>query len=155
MNKRTDPHDPASTGNGESGAPRRVLFICVGNACRSQMAEAFARVYGSDVILPASAGLAPAMAVPADTIRAMDEKNIDVRDHFPKSWRHLPPHFDLAVNMSGCELPAQITAPVRQWDVPDPILAGYKEHCRIRDRIESLVMELILEFRRAPRQQHA
>lgn len=144
-----DPRDSESPG----AAPRRrVLFLCVGNACRSQMAEAFARVYGSDVILPASAGLAPAMAVPPDTIRAMEEKDIDVRDHFPKSWRHLPPNFDLVINMSGCELPPQITAPVREWKVPDPILVNYKEHCRIRDRIESLVMELVLEFRHAQKQ---
>ena len=38
----------------------RVLFVCIGNACRSQMAEGFARAYGSDVLVPASAGLAPA-----------------------------------------------------------------------------------------------
>ena len=44
--------------------PQRVLFVCVGNACRSQMAEGFAHAYGADVMEPHSAGLAPAMAVP-------------------------------------------------------------------------------------------
>ena len=39
---------------------KRVLFVCIGNSCRSQMAEGFARAYGSDVMAPASAGLAPA-----------------------------------------------------------------------------------------------
>jgi arsenate reductase len=43
---------------------QRVLFVCVGNACRSQMAEAFARAYGSDVLVPASAGFIPAAKVP-------------------------------------------------------------------------------------------
>ena len=38
----------------------RVLFICIGNSCRSQMAEGFARTYGADVTIPASAGLATA-----------------------------------------------------------------------------------------------
>ncbi|HWQ57007.1 MAG TPA: hypothetical protein VN442_25190 [Bryobacteraceae bacterium] len=134
----------------------RVLFLCMGNACRSQMAEGFARVYGSDVMIPASAGFTPASAVPADTIRAMDEKNIDIRAHFPKSWLHVRmAEFDLVVNMSGCALPPQIVSTVREWNVPDPVLVSYKEHCRIRDRIESLVMELILELRRVQKKQHA
>ena len=63
-----------------------MLFVCIGNACRSQMAEGFARAYGGDVMEAASAGLSPAVAVPPDTIRAMDEKNIDIRGQFPKSW---------------------------------------------------------------------
>ena len=70
-------------------AKKRVLFVCIGNACRSQMAEGFARTYGSDVMIAASAGLMPAYAVAPQTIRAMDAKNIDLRDHFPKSLRHL------------------------------------------------------------------
>ena len=46
----------------------RVLFICIGNSCRSQMAEGFARRYGDDVILPASAGLSPAFMIAQDTV---------------------------------------------------------------------------------------
>ena len=46
-------------------AKKRVLFVCIGNACRSQMAEAFARAYGSDILTVRSAGLAPAARCPA------------------------------------------------------------------------------------------
>ncbi len=127
----------------------RVLFVCVGNACRSQMAEAFARAYGGDVMEAASAGLSPAIAVPSETIRAMDEKNIDIRAQFPKSLIHLVPQkFDLIVNMSGRTLPG-VSTPVRTWKVPDPIFLDYEKHCEIRNQVESLVMGLILEFRRA------
>src|ERR1035438_4440981 len=49
----------------------RVLFICIGNSCRSQMAEGFARQYASDVMLAASAGLAPAFMIAPDTVRAI------------------------------------------------------------------------------------
>ena len=70
-------------------AKKRVLFVCIGNACRSQMAEGFARTYGDDVLIAASAGVAPAVKIPSDTIRAMEEKNIDIRDQFPKALRHL------------------------------------------------------------------
>lgn len=135
----------------------RVLFVCVGNACRSQMAEGFARAYGQDVIVAASAGLAPAMSVATDTIRAMEEKNIDLRHHFPKALRQLSrAQFDLIVNMSGSELPPPYDGiATRTWNVPDPIFTRYEEHRRIRDRIENLVMALILELRRTHKRQRA
>ena len=79
----------------------------------------------------------------------MDEKNIDLRDHFPKGLKQLGrSQFDLIVNMSGYELPPEITTPVRRWDVPDPVAESFETHCHIRDEIESLVMGLILELRR-------
>ena len=132
-------------------APKRVLFVCIGNACRSQMAEAFARAYGSDAMIAASAGLSPAMKVAPDTVKAMADKGIDLRDHFPKAVRHLGrSQFDLIINMSGMEVPAVGTAKVRDWDVPDPVFMKFAEHCEVRDQIERLVMNLILELRRDP-----
>jgi arsenate reductase len=104
-------------------AKPRVLFVCIGNSCRSQMAEGFARAYGSDVMIAASAGLSPAFIVAPDTMRAMEEKNIDLRDQ-------------------------DIEAPVRHWDILDPIGENFETHCKIRDQIETRVMELIIELRR-------
>jgi arsenate reductase (thioredoxin) len=132
-----------------SSSLKRVLFVCIGNSCRSQMAEAFARAYGRDVLIPASAGLAPASRVAPDTLDAMDEKGIDLRDHFPKSIRHLGRvEFDLVINISGENLPAPMKCPVRVWDVEDPVSLRYEEHCAVRDDIERRVMDLILEMRR-------
>lgn len=128
---------------------KRVLFVCLGNACRSQMAEGFARAYGSDVLIPASAGLTPASNVAPDTISAMADKGINLREHFPKHLRHLGrAKFDLAINMSGLPLPDGIAGEVRGWAVEDPVWMDYDEHCEIRDQIERLVMDLILELRR-------
>lgn len=136
-----------------SSSPKRILFVCIGNSCRSQMAEGFARSYGRDVLVPASAGLAPATRVAPDTLEAMDEKGIDLRDHFPKSIRHLGRiEFDLVVNMSGESLPSPMKCPVREWDVEDPVSLKYEDHCAVRDDIERRVMELILELRRAKAQ---
>ena len=133
---------------------KRVLFVCIGNACRSQMAEGFARSLGGDVMIPASVGLAPALAVAPDTIRAMDERNIDLRDHFPKSLRHLGrADFDLVVNMTGFFLPKEFKGRVVDWEVPDPVFMEYAEHREVRDAIEQLVMKLVLELRVAPRTQ--
>jgi arsenate reductase (thioredoxin) len=131
---------------------KRVLFVCIGNACRSQMAEGFARAYGADVIIAASAGLGPAMSVARDTKAVMAEKGIDLRAHFPKAIRHLGrAQFDLVINMSGSEIqPEHVPgATVVEWDVEDPISMTYEEHCKIRDRIETLVMKLVLDLRQA------
>ena len=132
-----------------SSSPKRVLFVCIGNSCRSQMAEAFARAYGRDVMVPASAGLAPASRVAPDTVSVMDEKGLDLRDHFPKAIRHLGRiEFDLVINMSGEELPIPMKCPTRDWDVEDPVSLSYEDHCAIRDDIERRVMGLILQLRR-------
>jgi arsenate reductase len=128
---------------------KRVLFVCIGNACRSQMAEAFARAYGSDVLVPESAGVSPAGKLPTDTLRAMDEKNLDLRSHFPKGISQLGrAQFDLVINISGLPVIPDKGAPVREWEVADPIAMDYENHCKVRDQIETLVMNLILEFRR-------
>lgn len=113
------------------------------------MAEGFARAYGRDVLIPASAGLAPATRVAPDTLDAMDEKGIDLRDHFPKSIRHLGRiEFDLVINISGEILPTPMKCAVREWDVEDPVSLKYEDHCAVRDDIERRVMDLVLELRR-------
>jgi protein-tyrosine-phosphatase len=127
----------------------RVLFVCIGNACRSQMAEAFARLYGSDVIEPASAGLMPGIGIPPETRMVMAEKNIDLAGHLPKGIEvHDLRRFDVVVNMSGMPLPRGASA-VREWKVPDPMGGTEKQHRAARDAVESLVMSLVLELRRA------
>ena len=129
--------------------PKRVLFVCVGNACRSQMAEAFARAYGSDIMIAASAGLDPAVRLPSDTIRAMAEKGIDLKDHFPKSIHHVArTQFHLVVNMSGYELPIDMHAAVLYWPIPDPVSLDYEKHCAVRDEVEARVMRLIIQLRK-------
>src|SRR5262245_32693472 len=102
------------------------------------MAEGFARAYGDDALIAASAGLAPAFRIASDTMRSMAEKNIDLKDHFPKSVRQLGrAEFDLVVNMSGSYLPSSFPgARMLDWDIPDPVAMEYAEHCEVRDAIE-------------------
>jgi len=120
------------------------------------MAEAFARAYGADVLIAASAGLTPAMGVAYDTMRAMQEKGIDLRDHFPKGLRQLGrAKFDFVINMSGFDLPDSTGDQIRTWDVPDPVFFKYDEHCVVRDAIERMVMNLILELRKEQSQASA
>ncbi|HAX41237.1 MAG TPA: hypothetical protein DCY80_01610 [Solibacterales bacterium] len=64
---------------------RRILFVCVGNAYRSQMAEGFMRAYAGRSWEVVSAGVSPAGLLPSETVAMMQEKGIDVSGHFPKS----------------------------------------------------------------------
>ncbi len=129
---------------------RRVLFVCIGNSCRSQMAEGFACAYGSDVLVAESAGLSPAGMVSPITQAVMLEKDIDLSGSVSKG---IDPaaleRFDLVINMSGWDFPHPDSVPVRDWKVDDPIGLSYERNCQIRDQIEGLVQSLILELRLA------
>jgi len=133
--------------------PRQhVLFVCIGNACRSQMAEAFARAYGRDVIDPASAGLAPLYSIPALTLEVMQERNVRLMGQRSKGLHEVADQqFDLVINMSGYPLPQPFGERARNWDVEDPYGSELDVYRRIRDQIELLVMRLILELRAAAR----
>lgn len=128
---------------------QRVLFVCVGNACRSQMAEAFARSYGHDVIEPVSAGLSPGMMVDGNTKAVMGERGLSLDDQFPKPLEEaLQPMPQLVVNMSGANLPHHLAGvAVESWRVRDPIGEAPGVHREVRDEIEGLVMNLVLRLR--------
>ena len=128
---------------------RSVLFVCVGNSCRSQMAEGFARKYGSDVMEVQSAGLAPAPLVAPLTREVMADRNISLDDHFPKGLFEVDLYgYDLIVNISGYPFPEPTPVTIRDWDVSDPIGGSKKTHQRVAQQVEALVMELITELRR-------
>ena len=131
---------------------KRVLFLCIGNSCRSQMAEGFARKYGADVMEAASAGLSPAAIVQPQTHQAMNEKNITIDDQFPKDLSSVDVKtFNLIINMSGVKLPGRIPVEIRDWKVEDPIGRSEEVYTAVRDQIESQVMQLVLELRRDAR----
>ena len=128
--------------------PKRVLFVCIGNSCRSQMAEAFARAYGKDVLEPSSAGVYPAIRIAPDTERAMAEKNLTLDGQFPKSIEQVDrSQYDLIVDISGGGLEPEDGPPVRIWNVPDPIVMEYADHRLVRDQLERLVLDLVAELR--------
>jgi len=131
---------------------KRVLFLCIGNSCRSQMAEGFARTYGGDVMEVGSAGLSPAGIVQPLTQEVMNQKNINIEDQFPKDLGSVNvASYDLIINMSGVKLPGRIPIEVRDWKVEDPIGRAEEVYVTVRDQIEGMVMQLILELRREAR----
>lgn len=130
-------------------APRKILFICVGNSCRSQMAEALARHIASDVIVPASAGLSPLGRIAEATRRVLLERGMTVDEQFSKGVNDVglfrP---DLIVNMSG--IPGKslfANAQVEDWEIDDPYGEDLATHRRICDDIEARVQELAVRLR--------
>lgn len=116
------------------------------------MAEGFARAYGSDILVAASAGVSPATLIAPLTKQVLAERNIRMDDHFPKGLEMFAREsFDVIVNMSGVNLKEAklpvTAARVVDWPVPDPI--GQKEsvYQAVAGQIEGLVMRLILELR--------
>jgi len=127
---------------------KRVLFLCIGNICRSPMAEALARKYGSDVLEVSSAGLTPQLSSHAYTRSVLKEKNVDLGDQIPRGFRDLNlSEYDLIVNMSGATLPSSIGVPVENWDVEDPYGGSEDDFRTAREVIEMAVMHLILRVR--------
>ncbi len=116
------------------------------------MAEAFARTYGSDVMEPLSAGLAPASIIQPMTKHVMEAKNISLESQFAKDLGRIDlQSVDLIVNMTGRALPSGIPLEVRDWRVEDPIGREEEVYISVRDQIERLVMGLILDLRREKR----
>jgi arsenate reductase (thioredoxin) len=125
-----------------------VLFVCIGNVCRSAMAEAMARKYGTDVMIASSAGIAPALNSHALTRAVLAELNIDLGDHVPRRLSDVDlSQYDLVVNMSGTRLGADLGVPVENWDVKDPYGKPEAEFRQARSDIEMRVMQLILRIR--------
>lgn len=111
------------------------------------MAEAFARAYGSDVLIPSSAGLSPASMIAPFTRRVLEEKNLRTEGQFPKNLDFVSRQpFDLVVNMSGHPVSVSDT-PVVEWPVQDPIGQSEAVHRSVANQIEDLIMRLILELR--------
>ena len=112
------------------------------------MAEGFARAYGSDILIAASAGLSPAAIVQPLTKLVLAARNVHIDDQFPKGLEILArEQFDVIVNMSGQKLPLAPGAPVRDWPVRDPIGQTEPVYKAVAEQIEALVMRLILELR--------
>lgn len=130
---------------GPATGKRSVVFVCIGNICRSPMAEAFGNHYGSDVMIAQSAGVAPALAVSTLTRKVMLEKNVDIGNHLPRGIDQLNLRsVDLVVNMSGYQIPG---IPTINWTVADPFGGPIEGYRAARDQIELNVMNLILKMR--------
>jgi len=130
--------DPASL--------RRILFVCIENANRSQMAAAFARRDGAGVVEAHSAGSRPAPQVNPRTVEAMREVGIDISEERPQSLAEAPDvEYDVVVGM-GCgdeECPLVRARRREEWGIPDPRAMTPEQFREVRDLIGRRVQELL------------
>ena len=130
-------------------APKRVLFVCVENSNRSQMAEAFARMHGGGSVEASSAGSRPSGKVNPKAVEAMKEIGYDLTTHRSKSLADVPQvEYDAVVGMGcGDEGCALVRARHREeWDIPDPKHLPPEGFREVRDLIGRKVTGLLAEL---------
>ncbi len=128
----------------------RLLFVCVGNSCRSQMAEAFARALGGDEVDAWSAGSRPLGWITPKTVQVMKERGVDLRGQRSKSLREVPDYdWDVVVAMGCGDACPSVSARRRlDWDVADPFGGTLEDFRRVRDDVEARVGALLTGARR-------
>jgi arsenate reductase (thioredoxin) len=126
-------------------ARKRLLFVCVENSNRSQMAEAFARRHGGESVEAHSAGSRPSGKVNPRAIAFVGECGYDLSVHASKSLDEFSgTAVDVAVTMGcGDACPLVRAARREEWNIPDPKELPDDEFRRVRDLIESKVKELL------------
>ncbi|MCI5142497.1 MAG: arsenate reductase ArsC [Candidatus Electrothrix sp. ATG1] len=127
---------------------KKVLFVCVENACRSQMAEAFARLHGQDCLEVASAGSRPSGKVNEKAILSMNAVGYDLSQHVSQAVDDLPAtQYDLVVTMGcGDTCPSVAAAQRQDWKIPDPKDMDRLHFGEVRDMIEQKVLALLNEL---------
>ena len=122
----------------------KIGFICVHNSCRSQMAEAFAKSLGGDLIESYSAGSEYYPEVKPLAIKVMEEKGISMESHFPKLLDALPQDLDFIITMGcGVTCPAIKAKYIEDWGLDDPSGGPIEDYRKTRDLIEVKVRNLI------------
>ena len=124
---------------------KKILFVCVENSCRSQMAEAFAKTYGKDVIESYSAGSRASGKVNEKAIKSMQEVGYDLGVHKSKSLNDIPEiEYDFSITMGcGDECPYVKAKQRQDWAIPDPKNMNDREFNKVRDMIKQKVLSLI------------
>lgn len=124
---------------------KRILFVCVENSNRSQMAQAFARIHGADNVEALSAGSRPSGKINPKAIAAMSELDYDLSTHHSKSLDEVGTGpFDAAVTMGCGDACPNVQARLRDdWQIPDPRDMPPDEFRQVRDLIEQKVKVLL------------
>jgi arsenate reductase (thioredoxin) len=131
--------------------PVKVLFVCMGNCVRSQMAEAIARYCASDVIAPESAGVRPLGFIDPTAKKVLASRGISFDGQFSKGLHsHVLAKPDLIVNMSGMPGKSLFHHQVfEDWRVRDPFGDDIETHSRVCNDIEARIKSLAERLRAA------
>lgn len=124
---------------------KKILFVCVENSNRSQMAEAFANIHGKGKVEAYSSGSRPSGLINPKAIAAMKELGYDLTTHDSKSLDEIPQiNYDYAITMGcGDECPFIKAFHRDDWKLDDPKHMEPVEFNKVRDEIERRVKDLI------------
>jgi len=123
---------------------KRILFVCVENSNRSQMAEAFARMQGGDGVEAWSAGSRPSGTVNPKAVRYMAELGYDLSTHRSKSLDEVSGGFDAVVTMGCGDSCPWVPARIREdWALADPKHLDDDGYRAVRDEIARRVAALL------------
>jgi arsenate reductase (thioredoxin) len=127
-----------------------ILFVCFGNACRSQIAEALANHLSHDRVRAWSAGAYPLGWIPSETREVLEEKGISLDGHHTKGLKNiLLAEMDVVVEMEPGvvgALPENFKGRIIEWDIPDPFRGDLQVFRTVRDLIEQQVKGLLAEL---------
>ena len=124
---------------------KKVAFICVHNSCRSQMAEALGKLYGSDVFYSYSAGTETKPQINQDAVRIIkDLYNIDMNETQKSKLLNDIPEVDIAIKM-GCNVvcPVVFADHVEDWGLEDPTGKCDEEFIKVAKTIEEKIKDLV------------
>ncbi|MBK7183988.1 MAG: arsenate reductase ArsC [Bacteroidetes bacterium] len=127
---------------------KKILFVCVENSNRSQMAEAFAKIHGKGKVEVYSSGSRPSGIINPKAIAAMKEVGYDLTQHDSKSLDEIPKvKYDYAITMGcGDECPFVIADHRDDWKLEDPKHMEPDQFNEVRDEIERRVLDLIAKL---------
>jgi arsenate reductase (thioredoxin) len=125
---------------------KKILFVCIENANRSQMAQAFARMFGGERIEAFSAGSCPSGKINPRAVHAMYLLGYDLSTHKSKSLEEVKSAapFDIVVTMGcGDACPWMPATRFVDWNIPDPRDMNEEDFISVRDLVGKKVRELI------------
>jgi arsenate reductase len=133
----------------------RILFVCIGNMCRSPMAEGLASAFGGELVEAYSAGTNPTGVVSEDAIEIMRELKIDISRLRSKGLDEVPvADMDIVVSMAprpaAMIVPRNFRGRAIDWRVEDPVGKSLTVFRRVRSELDVLVRQLVEDVRRHP-----
>ncbi|UTW44110.1 arsenate reductase ArsC [bacterium SCSIO 12696] len=124
---------------------KKILFVCVENSCRSQMAEAFGHIHKSADLAVYSAGSNPSGQVNPRAVEVMAERDYPLNQHRSEGLDSVSGlEFDAVVTMGCGDRCSDVVAHRRlDWPLPDPKHLPLEQFRQVRDEIETRVIDLI------------
>mgnify|MGYP001210979360 FL=1 len=123
---------------------KTILFLCIENSCRSQIAEAFANAYSYSANKIISAGSNPSGEVNPTAIKLMGKIGHNISDHSSKSVNEIKEEIDILISMGCGDSCPQLSAKKRlEWDIPDPKKMKEDEFMEVIKLIDKKVKKFI------------